>query len=268
MIFASDLDRTIIYSNKFINDDVKDHNIKNIEIYNNEEISFVTEEGIGKLKDISKKILFVPVTTRTIEQFNRIRFSEHLIDFKYVVTSNGGNIIVDGQVDKEYNLKVKKKIEDSYSIEAMVELFKKNIYSDTWVKKFRVADELFFYCVMEEDKAPMDEIMDFGREMVAPKDWNLVKNGRKLYMIPNCVSKGLALEEIARRTGEVEIVSSGDSIVDIEMLRASKTFIIPKHGELYGLDIKSDRIIRTENEGLLAGLEIIDYVYDNHIKAL
>lgn len=266
MIFASDLDRTLIYSKKFITEDIQGvHNIKNIEIYNEEEISFVTEEGIVKLKNIAEKILFVPVTTRTVEQFNRIRFDEHLIDFKYVITSNGGNIIVDGSVDNEYNAKIKREILEGFSIEKMEALFKKELYDEEWVLKYRVADEVFFYCVIDESKAPIEKILAFGKEKVEPNNWRLVKNGRKVYFIPNCVSKGTALKEVSRRIKDNEIISAGDSVLDLDMLEVSNHFLIPRHGELFEHNVVDDRVIHTEKEGLLAGLEIIDFVHNNHI---
>ncbi len=67
-IFFTDLDNTIIFSYK--------HNIGidkvNIEMYQGREISYMTQKTYRLLKQVAKKMLLVPVTTRSVEQYNRI----------------------------------------------------------------------------------------------------------------------------------------------------------------------------------------------------
>ena len=61
-IFNADLDNTLIFSYK--------HNIGieklNVELYQGREISFMTELSFKLLKEVNKKAVFVPTTTRTI----------------------------------------------------------------------------------------------------------------------------------------------------------------------------------------------------------
>ena len=115
MIVFSDLDRSIIYSKRFLKDDTTK---LEIEIYNGENISYISKETVELIKKIKQNSYFIPTTTRTIEQFKRISFSKYGLDFKYAVTSNGGNILVNGEVDKEYKLLIKEKLKflDSFFI--------------------------------------------------------------------------------------------------------------------------------------------------------
>lgn len=78
MIVFSDLDRSIIYSNKFLNADSK---YTNIEIYREKEISYISLDTINLIKQIQYYGMFIPTTTRTVEQFKRIEFNKYGIYF-------------------------------------------------------------------------------------------------------------------------------------------------------------------------------------------
>jgi len=161
MMFASDLDRTIIYSDKFIDDRIrKPHNIRLVELYNGKELTYMLEKSIETLKKICKKALFVPVTTRTIAQYRRIKVFHKEITTKYSVVTNGGNILVEGTLDKEWNKAVKNKIgQNCLSLEDAVKEFEK-IKTEEWVYKLRSADEMYFYCIIDTEAVPLDELND------------------------------------------------------------------------------------------------------------
>ena len=69
IIFHSDLDNTLIYSYK--------HEIGSekrcVELYRGRELSYMTEKSLELLERIRERVLFVPTTTRTVEQYDRIR---------------------------------------------------------------------------------------------------------------------------------------------------------------------------------------------------
>lgn len=72
-MFASDLDRTLIYSNKALADfGQSGEDLIGVERKDGREIAFMTQEARSLLKEISAQMLFVPVTTRTYEQYKRI----------------------------------------------------------------------------------------------------------------------------------------------------------------------------------------------------
>ena len=92
----SDLDNTIIYSYKHDIGAMK----RSVEVYHGREISFITENTYRLLKDIKDKMLIIPTSTRTIEQYNRIQLG--VGDFKYALVCNGGVLLVDGVRDENW----------------------------------------------------------------------------------------------------------------------------------------------------------------------
>ena len=70
MVFCSDLDNTLIYSYK--------HEIgsdkKCVEIYQGREVSYMTNRSCELLRQVRERMLFVPTTTRTVEQYGRVTF--------------------------------------------------------------------------------------------------------------------------------------------------------------------------------------------------
>lgn len=95
-IFATDLDRTLIYSNRAF--DNNNHFIC-VEHINAKEITYMTQESIRLLHKLKEKVMIIPVTTRSIEQFKRVTI---VSDSKYAITSNGGTILKNGKILKEW----------------------------------------------------------------------------------------------------------------------------------------------------------------------
>ena len=116
MIFASDLDRTLIYSKRFIGDMCKDDLVA-VETNNNKVTSFMTRESLDLLKEIASNVMLVPITTRTKDQYLRINIFEEEISNKYAVTTNGGSIFIDRKLDTDWDTMIKEKLKDCEDIE-------------------------------------------------------------------------------------------------------------------------------------------------------
>ncbi|RKD25273.1 Hydroxymethylpyrimidine pyrophosphatase [Caminicella sporogenes DSM 14501] len=265
MIFASDLDRTLIYSEKFIVGFAeKSIKIRPVEYKEGKIISYMSEKVISKLKSISENVLFIPVTTRTIEQYERIDVFKNLIKPQYAIVTNGGNILKDGRLDVNWNKKIKNKIKhECLSIDEVINKFKE-IASDRWILKSRKADDLFLYYIIDREKMAMNELNDFVK-WLRNKNWRSVLHGRKLYFIPNCVNKRESLSYISEKEGREIIIAAGDSILDLDMAEIADYFISPRHGELYNTyrEKVKHEFIFTENIGFVASHEIVEKVMQN-----
>ncbi|SHK28970.1 HAD family hydrolase [Tepidibacter formicigenes] len=262
MLFASDLDRTLIYSNKFLdNFTIKEHkNVCLIEKKGDKEISFMTNRAIDKLKELSQKLCFVPTTTRTIEQYRRISIFQNEIISKYAVVSNGGNILIDGKVDKIWNRCIKNKIKnEAVSIADVLKKFNE-IKNKEWLISCNTADKLFCYCIVDLSKLKKDELKSFFKWLDG-NNWNVSLQGRKLYFIPNCVNKRDAIVYIANNAGIKTIAAAGDSYLDLCMLDIADYGVSPFHGEIYDLykDKKCEdmKLEFTLSSGILAAEEIL-----------
>ena len=71
--FASDLDQTLIYSRRWLADlKHKSHDVVCVEHYKNKSASFMLKEAAETLRGIDRAHHFIPITTRTVAQYNRI----------------------------------------------------------------------------------------------------------------------------------------------------------------------------------------------------
>ena len=115
-VFASDLDQTLIYSNRWI--EGKEDIVKCIEIYEEKPLSFMLLDEIEELKEIDKKHNFIPVTTRTRVQYERIKLP---VTPRYAVVANGATILIDGEVDKTWESIITAGLNKSMSTSEMKE---------------------------------------------------------------------------------------------------------------------------------------------------
>lgn len=257
VMFASDLDRTLIYSQKFINKG--DEQVQLVEKKGDEKISYMLNSSIKMLKILSSKLLFVPVTTRSIEQYKRITVFQKEIKPKYSIVCNGGNIFIDGKLDENWNRTVFSNFNNEcLNMNEVISEFNK-IKSDLNIKMSREVDHLFFYCVLKGD-IPNEIIHQFSA-WLQKNNWNMVLNGRKLYFIPKPVSKNKAVEYVAKREGVKNIITSGDSLLDYDMASISNLFISPQHGDINkSRNIDKGIVKFTNKSGICASHEILEIV--------
>ncbi|OWA34346.1 hypothetical protein B9G55_18720 [Saccharibacillus sp. O16] len=255
MIFASDLDRTLIYSRKAMGAAFEAAEVIPVELYQGEHISFMSPEASRLLVELSKTALFVPVTTRTIEQYERIFYIRETFQPQYAVTSNGGNVLIDGVPDPDWQRHVNEALARSEDAKKVIEAFDR-IASPEWVKSYRHSDNLFYSIILDREKMPLDQVEDFRKEL-AGMYWNLSIQGRKMYLVPNGVSKGDGLLHVKKLAGASRIAASGDSLLDESLLKAADYAIVPRHGEIYAAHMESGIYTFTDREGMGAAEDLI-----------
>lgn len=258
MIIASDLDRTLIYSNRAIAEFGRpaDLMLKPVESRDGRWISFMTKASFIALKALFSRYLFVPVTTRTIEQYRRIHvFQEELLP-RYAITSNGGNVLLNGKQMKEWSEFIFVKIRNETAATAEItDLLQREGCLFEGIKK--QVEELFFYIILN-NPLPVGDKQTLST-LLAPFGWNVSLQGRKLYFIPKVINKGDALEFVCSHSGEIAFAGSGDSILDLDFLNHCRYCFIPNHSELVHdpyIDTPSGMSV-TKKHGVLAGEEIL-----------
>ncbi|QIZ09629.1 hypothetical protein HFZ78_25550 [Priestia megaterium] len=254
MIFASDLDRTLVYSKRAIKElgELDKTVIKPVEKKDNNWVAYMTERSFFALKELSLTSLFVPVTTRTTEQFNRFYIFNEDIQLKYAITSNGANIINKGEIMKDWSTYIFQRMnaESVPQNELLAILKREGFHFDGQIKQ---AENLFFYFILNslppasDQKAINDLAVSYG--------WRISIQGRKLYFIPLAISKGDALEFISKREGMEVIAGAGDSVLDWDFLKNCQYRFVPAHGELARVSGTSNFTL-TKNYGVSAGEEI------------
>jgi hydroxymethylpyrimidine pyrophosphatase-like HAD family hydrolase len=253
MAFFTDLDRTIIFSKRFIGSN--DDDIVLAERDGEKEIAYITFAGLEALKDLSKKTTVVPVTTRNLAEYKRIHILNEL-NLKYYIVNNGAEIYIDGKTDKTFSDMIRKELGLlSYGFDVALQKFL-NAFDLKTIKLYRLSDNYLWVIVVNPETFDFISLMDFKKAMLA-KGWQISVTGKKVYIIPSCISKWNAVKYLHDNYLNEQIISAGDSYMDIEMVKNSEISFIPRGCELENLLPQS---FITKSSGIRAGEEILTVV--------
>lgn len=216
MIFATDLDNTMIFSHRLTNG--FEDEVHCVECYNGKPITYMTNSSIAKLNGISQKINVIPITTRSLAQFQRI---ELFSDLPLVVVANGGTILQNGEVHKEWENYIEgilKKYDFDYVIKVFSTLPGLSLNP-------KLVDGKFVFAKSDNP----DLCKQFLESNLDTKIWQLSFQREKMYAIPAEITKGTALRFICEHIipDNDLVVSAGDSNLDIPMLEYSDYGLIP-----------------------------------------
>ncbi|ARU60339.1 hydrolase [Tumebacillus avium] len=258
MIFASDLDQTLIYSQRSLGSTMKSSGLIPVELKDGAPLSYMPEQALELLREVAERATFVPVTTRTVEQYRRIHLFQEQILPKYAVTSNGGNILFDGVPDLEWNRNLHRSIRETCSPAEDVYKIFREFATPEWVLDERFCDEMFFAIRIERERMPQEQVIRAAERLKA-WGWGLSIQGRKLYLVPDAVSKSAALAYLEELSGKEVRLASGDSLLDRSMLDHARHSIIPRHGELYR---EQAEYLMTRVSGVFAAVEILQLAFE------
>ncbi|MBP1993487.1 HAD family hydrolase [Paenibacillus eucommiae] len=262
MIFASDLDQTLIYSQRSMGSSVNDElSITSAEAIDGEIKSYMSVQTFKNLQELMSKLLFVPVTTRTMAQYVRIHLFKQRLRPRFAITSNGGNILIDGVPDNEWNQSIRALVKATSSPAEDAARIMNQIMTPEWVVGSRYCDELFYSYVIQRDQMPMQAVLEVSEEL-KKMGWHVSIQGRKVYSVPMAVSKKDAIAHVKNLTKSRMVIASGDSLLDQSMLDYADYSIVPKHGELYRQEQKKavSNYLFTEASGIFAADEILQFV--------
>jgi hypothetical protein len=257
VIAACDLDRTLIYSPRAFWLETPDDRAPSIvvsEVYGGAPISFMTRRAEELLVVLSSRAVFVPVTTRTVAQYRRVRLPGATPAF--AVTSNGGQILVDGEPDADWSAAVQGEVEQNAAPLAEIAALLGDHAAAPWILKVNVADELFVYAIVDRESMPPEwaEELDVLCDSLG---WTVSVQGRKLYCVPQAVTKSAAVAEVRSRLGDGIVLAAGDSLLDQPMLEAADRAFRPAHGELHEVGYGAANLTVTSRRGILAGEELL-----------
>lgn len=257
VLISVDLDRTMIYSAAALGFPVDD-SVRCVEMYDGAPLSYMTHVAAESLETLTRRAVVVPTTTRTIEQFQRIALPG--APWRYAITSNGGNILVDGVADQAWRQSF-----STVDLDGVRRELERRAVGD-WVLKRRTADDLFCYLVVDTASMPTDFLADWST-WCAERGWNVSQQGRKVYTMPDVVCKSRAVAEVLSRCiddgtldADAVTLAAGDGALDAEMLIAADRAIRPKHGELELLGFRHERLEVTDAAGGKASEQILAWM--------
>jgi len=256
-LIASDLDRTLIYSASALGLHMPDADAPRllcVEVYEGRPLSYMTEAAAALLAEIGGSALFVPVTTRTREQYARVQLPGPAPAF--AICANGGHLLVDGAPDPSWRQRVAARLVAESAPLAEVRARLLGTADAAWLLKERVAEDLFAYLVVERNLLPDEWVKELAG-WAETRGWTVSLQGRKLYAVPKPLTKSAALHEIAHRTGAGLTLAAGDSLLDADLLHAADRAWRPSHGELAETGWRAPHLTVLPESGVEAGEQIL-----------
>ncbi|MER6343852.1 HAD family hydrolase [Streptomyces sp. NPDC001595] len=253
VLVASDLDRTLIYSSAALSltmPDPRAPRLLCVEVHESKPLSFMTETAAGLLADLGDAAVFVPTTTRTRKQYQRISLPGP--PPAYAICANGGHLLVDGVTDAAWHARVTARLADECAPLDEVRAHLEATADPEWVRKHRIAEDLFAYLVVERELLPEDWVKELA-VWAENRGWTVSLQGRKLYAVPKPLTKSAAMSEVARRTGADLTLAAGDSLLDADLLLAADRAWRPGHGELADSGWGAPNVTALPERGVLAG---------------
>jgi hypothetical protein len=257
VLVASDLDRTLIYSAAALAltmPDARAPRLLCVEVHESRPLSYMTETAAQLLTELGDAAVFVPTTTRTRKQYQRINLPGP--PPKYAICANGGHILVDGVSDPEWHARVTERLAGECAPLAEVQAHLAVSADPLWVRKHRIAEDLFAYLVVERELLPEEWVKEFA-VWAENRGWTVSLQGRKIYAVPKPLTKSAAVREVARRTGADLTLAAGDSLLDADLLLAGDRGWRPGHGELAESGWAAPAICALPERGVLAGERIL-----------
>ncbi|AQQ54997.1 hypothetical protein B0X71_04415 [Planococcus lenghuensis] len=260
MLFASDLDRTLIYSRRSMGPDADPEMLTAVEEINGKLTAFMTTAGLALHRQMSSKISFVPVTTRTAEQYKRVTgLLDEVQEPEYAIVANGAVILKNGVPMAEWSARIQKQLlEDRATVKHVLKQLE--VYTGKeFILEVKQAEEWFIYMIIDEQKFSPAELEHLAK-IFFRQGFTFSQQGRKLYIMPNCINKATALNFVIKQLQAETVLAAGDSLLDLEMVKAADHGFIPAHGEA-AQDAEVPASVRiTAASGIQAGEEILQNV--------
>jgi len=216
-LFISDLDNTMIYSYK---KDIGEDKVL-VETKDGKPLSYMTRKSYDLLNSVRNQYLFIPSTTRSLEQYLRICLNDNLLP-QYALVSNGGNLLYNNKVDKKWFSDSLKLIENAEEeLLKAIEILSRDKHVNFEVRR---VDGLFVFTKSDDVNYSMENLKELLDLMVV----DVLNNGSKVYVMPKALNKGMAIKRIKELTGIEYVVCAGDSEFDIPMLLEADVAFMPK----------------------------------------
>lgn len=224
MIYASDLDRTLIFSQAFLDMHPTPSDSELIIADKSKVNSFIDSRVYQGLKCFvkSNKVKFIPVTTRSILEYQRTIISQKLSP-EWAITTCGGQILHFGEVFKPWEEYLHQYL-DFEQLNEIINEF--NRLEATSAYKSKLIDNRYIFSkTTDRDKTKAD-FLELEKKY---KDYRFTLDKHKVYAIPRVFDKGKTLTWLSQWLDNDLIVSSGDSGLDVPMMLVSDIFFLPNH---------------------------------------
>ena len=245
IIFNSDLDNTLIFS--YRRKLPAEHLC--VERHHDRDFSFMTKYSYELLLQIRQKLCFVPTTTRSEEQYRRIRFGGG--EPEYALVCNGGILLKDGVRDESWYEETLQLVSQSQDAIKMAVRLLEGDQNRSY--EIRHLENLFLFT---KSRQP-EETVEALKCKLDPEKADVFSNRDKIYVLPKNVNKGVAALRLKKRLGGQRLLAAGDSLMDIPLLSVADRSILPS--QLVSQMEKKSNITVFEGDGVFSD-HVLDFI--------
>ena len=234
-LFVSDVDNTLLWSVKH-----KRENDICVEQIREKDQGFMSPRVLELLPRVCRETLLIPLTTRSEEQYLRIRFPEGGTP-RLAAVANGAVLLRNGQPDAEWR-------RDSEALigpwrEELGRMRERLSSSERYIR-CRVVDDAYLFVYCDKGIEPREEARRLGEET----SLSVTAAGKKIYLLPPLLHKGTAFERLRQRFPSAPALCAGDGEMDVPMLERADIALLPD-----GLPCAPDgKTLRWNGEGRFA----------------
>jgi hydroxymethylpyrimidine pyrophosphatase-like HAD family hydrolase len=204
-LFASDLDNTLIHSYKV----AKPHDVC-VEEKDGKALSFMSREAYALLRDVAAKCAFVPVTTRSPEQYRRIDLG---VTPRHAIVAHGALLLADGEIDARWARETRR----------MLRVPLPKLRDDAYLFDVRYVEDAFIFAKSDDPTAAAAYL----RTTLSTQAFDICAAYNKVYILPKNLNKGIAVTRLRERLSVDRVVCAGDSELDLSMLAIADVALAP-----------------------------------------
>lgn len=212
--FLSDIDNTLIYSLRHPHE-----GWPCVERIHEKEQAYMSPATIGGLRALAGRTRFIPVTSRSKEQYARLHFPEGCLP-ECAVTANGADLLIGGEADPAWRRETDEALEPWTG--ELDRMFESLSPSGDFIR-CRMVDDAYLFVYCGRDVSPSAT----AESIAATTKLDVIASGKKIYLLPPPLNKGAALERLRARLDLSTIIAAGDSEMDIPMLARADRAIYP-----------------------------------------
>lgn len=255
VIYATDLDRTVIFSDRF----VREYNIDLTKCVIAEQTdqykAFINRQFLALIKNGCEyrhrnitgqlgEVVFIPVTSRSIAEYTRLDIQKYA---DYAIVTNGCHILKNGQLMDSYEKHLNNEINWDEFRDSAIKCIREAAELD---KDPRIIDDRYIFAKVADNSIDTTEkLIELNKKY---NNLTIQRNGRKLYVTPRNITKSTALDWLRHeiRLDNAIVVASGDSVMDKDLVKYADIKIVPAHGDINKhLDFEPDKIVQCGPDG-------------------
>lgn len=189
-------------------------------------------EGTKLLIDtlIASNITFIPTTARNRDSYDRTVFAKEKA-IKYVILNFGGMILIDGEIDQEWEEKMNASYTKIISLENLYKHLNNHMVSVNVELIVKIIDN-FYISIYNKFNLDNESILTEVKEhlnafLEGYTDFYLYENDNSFAILPNFLNKKFAVEYLIKKNNPILTLGAGDNISDLDFMNLSSFRLIP-----------------------------------------